>query len=139
MIFTEYRIAELIEHLRDITTKLFAPPHMTERGLLVTAGASIGIYTILHTFVDPGDYVFLPETTYPSFLSAVSLYSFETKPILTSTISIKGCQIICKADYIIFINIMYGEDIHIRGSEQKLEDLAFCQYIIIMCYSCHIT
>ena len=94
IIFIEYRIDRLVDQLRDMTKRLFAPPHMTERDVLVTAGASTGIYSILHTFVDPGDYVFLPETTYPGFLSAVSPYLFESKPVSTSSINVKDCQIV---------------------------------------------
>ncbi|MPC09297.1 Kynurenine/alpha-aminoadipate aminotransferase, mitochondrial [Portunus trituberculatus] len=56
----EGKFPKLIERLTDFTGKLFAPPHMSERGLTITTGGQAALQTILHTFVDPGDHL---ETT----------------------------------------------------------------------------
>ena len=63
---------ELVERLKDFSAKIFAPPHMSERGLTMTGGGQAALYTIMQAFVDRGDYVFAPEITYSSFLSIVS-------------------------------------------------------------------
>ncbi|KAK8396852.1 hypothetical protein O3P69_005074 [Scylla paramamosain] len=73
-------IPELVKHLTDFTAKLFAPPHMSERGLAITAGGQAALHAVLHTFVDPGDCVFVPETTYSSFFS--TLETTEGKPVI---------------------------------------------------------
>lgn len=58
--------------MREVVTKLFNPPHMDERGVIVTGGAAHSTNLILDTLVESGDYVFLQEITYPTILDTVS-------------------------------------------------------------------
>lgn len=62
---------ELVTQLREVATKLFNPPHMDERGLIVTGGAAHSTSLILQTFVESGDYVFVQESTYPTILDTL--------------------------------------------------------------------
>lgn len=48
-----------------MTEELLAPPHIAKREVLVTAGANAANYIVAQTFINPGDYVFIPEVTYP--------------------------------------------------------------------------
>lgn len=59
-------ITQLVDHLAAMIKELFAPPHMDQRKVMVTAGANAANYIIMNTFVNPGDYVFIPEVTYPT-------------------------------------------------------------------------
>ncbi|MPC10272.1 Kynurenine/alpha-aminoadipate aminotransferase, mitochondrial [Portunus trituberculatus] len=58
-------IPQLVSQLTPMVAELLAPPHMEERMVLVTAGSNAGNYIIAKTFITPGDYVFIPEMTYP--------------------------------------------------------------------------
>ncbi|XP_063876667.1 kynurenine/alpha-aminoadipate aminotransferase, mitochondrial-like isoform X1 [Scylla paramamosain] len=56
---------QLVDQLMTMTAELLAPPHMDGRKVLVTAGANVASYIIAQTFIDPGDYAFIPEMAYP--------------------------------------------------------------------------
>lgn len=45
---------------------------MDQRGLIMTGGANNGIYLCMHTFLEAGDYIFIPEQTYPNLFNVVS-------------------------------------------------------------------
>ena len=52
-----------------------------DREILVTDGATAGIFTALATLIEPGDEVLLPDPIYDAYTSPIALWGGQAKPV----------------------------------------------------------
>jgi aminotransferase len=82
---------ELREAVSDYVKRLYEVEYDPADEVLVTVGASEGMYLAMTAFVDPGEEVIIPEPAYVSY--APEVIFAEGKPIFVSTNASNGFQV----------------------------------------------